>query len=205
MKTLDKPRGHITNDSAVPVSAGGNDELLRKRFRRTVVLRLDLVQNCVLFIASLNVSRIHFTDDGQRPFRISHSEKIDNLGASTHPSKSVDSRSQFKSDINIVDIRSNSNPLQQCLQPRITGMRKTCKPVAYDNAVFSDQRDHVGDGADRYHLEKMVNHVTATALFKKGLHQLEDNTDTGQVLVWIVAIGLLRIQNSVREGQLVRR
>ena len=90
-------------------------------------------------------------------------------------------------------IPSHSGAFQQGLQSQVVRIGQLFKPVPNDHPVLTDNRYHVGNGADRDKLQEVLQNLLPGKMTKQRVHQLEDHTDTGEILVGIGAVRTTRV------------
>ena len=67
-----------------------------------------------------------------------------------------------------------------------------------DRAILSNQFGHIGDRANRHHLQKARHLDFAAALSKQRVNQLEGDANARQILIGIFTAFLIRIQHCQR-------
>ena len=81
--------------------------------------------------------------------------------------------------------------MQQCSYTRTLGVLEHCKSGANNIAVFSSERYNIGDRSYRGKVGIFADNSFTVSL--NGANKFERNTDTGKVLVRIIAVLLLWI------------
>ena len=91
---------------------------------------------------------------------------------------------------------------QRAQSDLVRPLRQQVEAELRDDAVLADERDDVGQRADRRDLDERRQQPLAIALAAERLHELERDADPGEVLVGIVAIVPSRVDDRDRRRQL---
>ncbi len=121
-----------------------------------------------------------------------------------HPARGVHPRRDLKRHVAAVDrLAGQSRHLDQRAQADLVRpLRQQVEAELRDDAVLADERDDVGQRADRRDLDERRQQPLAIAFTTERLHELQRDADAREILVGIVAIVAPRVDDRDRDRQL---
>ena len=125
-----------------------------------------------------------------------------NIGT-RHSASRVHAGRNLKRHVTAVDrLACQSGDFEQRTQPNLVWtLRQHFEPEFGDDPILPNQRDHIGERADRRDFHKRRQHFVAAEPTAQCLHQLERDAHTREVLVGIITIVSLRIDHGDRRRQ----
>ena len=125
-----------------------------------------------------------------------------NVGA-RHPAGRVDTRRNHERHVGAVDglTRQPCGLEQRAESDPVGAVREHLQPELGNDAVFANQRDHVGKRSDGRDLDECREPALAAPTLADRLHHLQRDADPREVLVWIRTIAPLGIDDGERRGQ----
>ena len=119
-----------------------------------------------------------------------------------HAAAGVDARREHECDLAAVDdAPGQAGDLDQRPQPDTLILVEALEAEARQHAILAHQRDHVGDRADRDHVEVAPGPFEPAPPAQQRLDHLERHADAGQGLERVAATHPVRVDHRDRAGQ----
>ena len=120
-----------------------------------------------------------------------------------HAAGGVHARRHHEGDVVGVDgLAGQARDVEQRAQADLVrALRELLEAELGDDAVFADERHHVGQRANRGDLHEGLQPALTAGLLTQALHQLQRHAHAGQVLVGIAAVAALRVHDGERLRQ----
>ena len=120
-----------------------------------------------------------------------------------HATRGVHARRNHECDVEPVDrrVQQTGRFEQRAQADRVRPLRQPLQAELGDDPVLADERHDVSDRADRGKLQEGRQPFLAVEPLAQRLDDLERDTDAGQVLVRVRAVGALRVDHRERVRQ----
>ena len=200
---VDDLRGGDSDHAAMPAFPADDEHIVRadRRVGFDGLLRLRdeirfLALAAQVFFVQLQRQAARLLD---RRFVVGEEQTGRDVGRA-HPSGRVDAGGENESDLVAVDpLAAQPGRFEQRAQSNgVAPAAQGSEPELGDDPVLADERDDVGECADRGNLDECREPPALAGALAERLHQLQGDPDAGEILVRIPAVGALRVDH--RQG-----